>query len=144
MFGYIYITTNLINDKKYIGKRYGAFDSTYYGSGTILKKAIEKYGLKNFNTVLLKECCNEEDINKSEKILIRVLNPEYNIAEGGAGGNTLLHASDDHKLEVIKKRSISLKKAWDRKDRKKWGKAISEAKKVKGVAGLKHILMKLN
>lgn len=45
MYGYIYETTNLINGKKYIGKRVKPkFDGNYKGSGKVLKHAIEKYG----------------------------------------------------------------------------------------------------
>ena len=45
---YVYLTTNLINGKKYIGQHYGELDDYYLGSGSILKKAILKYGRKNF------------------------------------------------------------------------------------------------
>lgn len=34
MYGYIYLTTNLINGKKYIGKHKSlTFDDSYFGSG---------------------------------------------------------------------------------------------------------------
>lgn len=42
-YGFIYITTNLINGKKYIGQKKG-YNDTYLGSGKILKLAIKKYG----------------------------------------------------------------------------------------------------
>lgn len=44
MFGYIYITENLINHKQYIGqKRSNKFLGTkYLGSGTYLKNAVNK------------------------------------------------------------------------------------------------------
>lgn len=38
---FVYITENLINDKKYLGKHNGK-SQNYLGSVTILKKAIEK------------------------------------------------------------------------------------------------------
>lgn len=51
MYGFIYITTNHINVKRYIGQR--KYDKnekwkTYLGSGIILTRAIEKYGKENF------------------------------------------------------------------------------------------------
>lgn len=45
---FIYETTNLKNGKKYIGKHYGELNDSYLGSGTLLKKAIEKYGKESF------------------------------------------------------------------------------------------------
>ena len=49
---YVYETTNLINNKKYIGKRACSCDiekDKYLGSGYGLKNAIKKYGRKNFS-----------------------------------------------------------------------------------------------
>ena len=37
---YIYLTTNLINNKKYIGKHYGELNDDYLGSGNLIKLAI--------------------------------------------------------------------------------------------------------
>lgn len=48
---YIYITTNLLNGKKYIGKRHCLCEisnDNYLGSGKVLKNAIRKYGKNNF------------------------------------------------------------------------------------------------
>ena len=45
-YGFIYITTNNINGKRYIGQRkyYGDYEN-YLGSGSVLKKDIKKYGV---------------------------------------------------------------------------------------------------
>lgn len=64
---YIYLTTNLINDKKYIGQHYGEINDTYIGSGNSLKKAILKYGKENFKKEILEICKNYEDLNIAEK-----------------------------------------------------------------------------
>ena len=43
MFGYIYKTTNKINNKIYIGQhKHADFDKQYYGSGKIILEAIKK------------------------------------------------------------------------------------------------------
>lgn len=94
MIGYIYLTTNLINNHKYIGKRQKSkFDESYKGSGKRLQAAIKKYGWENFSCEILKWCETVEELNKSEKYFIAlydaVNNPEfYNLACGGDGGNT--------------------------------------------------------
>lgn len=52
--GYIYKTTNLVNGKIYVGKRQMPhFDDSYYGSGTVFKAALKKYGKANFKREIL-------------------------------------------------------------------------------------------
>ena len=106
MFGYIYETTNLINGKKYIGKKESdRFISTYYGSGRHINEAINKYGINNFEIKVLEECNSLEELNNKEKYWINKLrnkypiNMIYNIANGGDGGDTL---SNNDRLSEIK------------------------------------------
>ena len=48
--GYVYLITNLINNKKYIGLRKSStFDEKYWGSGKLIQKAIKKYGKQQKN-----------------------------------------------------------------------------------------------
>ena len=59
---YVYITTDLINGKKYIGvsNNKNVYYKTYYiGSGKLLKLAIQKYGRKNFKKEIIKEFNDE-------------------------------------------------------------------------------------
>lgn len=106
---YIYITTNLINQKKYIGKRKCKCDiaqDTYLGSGKILQSAIKKYGKENFAKNILEVCDSEEICNEREKYWIAFYNASYNddfynIASGGEGGNTYAGLSDEE-LERIR------------------------------------------
>ena len=99
MYGYIYITTNLINGMKYIGKHKAAvFDSTYKGSGKILLKAFKKYGRENFKCQILEQqtdvttiCESLAELNAAEKFYIDYYNcvydsTYYNLKPGGDGG----------------------------------------------------------
>ena len=87
----IYKTTNLVNGKIYIGKD-AKNRSTYFGSGTILKQAIKKYGVENFKKEILEVCENlkvlaEKEIYWIEKFDARNSSIGYNIAKGGNGGD---------------------------------------------------------
>lgn len=55
-FNYVYIITNLVNKKQYIGDRSTnkiPKKDNYLGSGTYLKKAKKKYGKENFEKRIL-------------------------------------------------------------------------------------------
>jgi group I intron endonuclease len=89
----IYKTTNLVNNKFYVGKD-EKNDSKYLGSGKVLKLALSKYGEENFKKEILEECSNRKELNEKEKYWITVLSATtlgYNLAEGGTGGKTKLN-----------------------------------------------------
>ena len=91
MYGYIYLTTNNINNKKYIGKHKSpCFDKKYYGSGKLLVLAIRKYGKANFTVRMIDTAETKEELDVLEKKHIKendAMNNEmfYNIAAGGEG-----------------------------------------------------------
>ena len=92
MYGYIYLTTNLINGKRYIGQKKSDIflKEKYLGSGLALKEAINKYGKENFTVELIEWCENEDELNEREKYWISfynaVLNKSfYNEKSGGRG-----------------------------------------------------------
>ena len=108
----IYKTTNLINNKFYIGKSARGIDDAYLGSGMLLKKAIKKYGKSNFKKELLEEVTDEKLLDEREKYWIKFLDSTnkkigYNITEGGTGGNTLKNHPNEKIL--FKKRFDALK-----------------------------------
>lgn len=90
-YGFVYMTTNLINGKRYIGQRkYYGKHQDYLGSGHLLRRAVEKYGKENFSRVILEECSSREQLNNQEKFWIQYYdavndNAFYNISAGGEG-----------------------------------------------------------
>lgn len=97
-YGFIYITTNLINGKKYIGQhalynRNGELKEDfkhYKGSGSLIKKAIKKYGVKNFTRDIVYFARSKEELDLAEINFIKYHNAiysddYYNLAEGGNG-----------------------------------------------------------
>lgn len=84
---YIYLTTNLINGKKYIGQHYGELKDKYLGSGVAFTRALNKYGKENFKKEIL-EITTKEQINEREQYYIALHNAfldenYYNLTIGG-------------------------------------------------------------
>ncbi len=90
---YVYEITNLINNKKYIGKRAckcNIEDDSYMGSSKLLSDAIKKYGLCNFKKEIIFICKNENEAyeierKEIEKVKANESRNYYNISEGGNG-----------------------------------------------------------
>ena len=92
---FIYLTTNNITGKKYIGmcSFKGRESDNYLGSGSLLKQSIKKYGRENFTRKILEYCETREDLENSERKWIKHYNAVesdefYNLVEGGRGGNS--------------------------------------------------------
>lgn len=73
----IYLTTNKINGKKYLGKDVQN-NPKYLGSGLDLKKAIEKYGVENFEKTILEICNNKEELWKREEYWLNFYDAKNN------------------------------------------------------------------
>jgi group I intron endonuclease len=102
----IYKTTNLINGKFYVGQDSNN-NPEYYGSGTLLKRAIKKQGKQNFIKETLEICSTQEQLNAREKYWIKETKAQelgYNIAEGGTGGNTISEENKDRILNGFRGR----------------------------------------
>lgn len=66
-YGFVYITTNLINGKKYIGqKKYDSKYKNYLGSGVYLKNAVKTYGKDNFERDIIERCKSPDELNERE------------------------------------------------------------------------------
>ena len=87
----VYETKNKINEKIYVGcHQTEDIDDGYLGSGKLLLRAIQKYGLENFNRKILKECSNKTSMFEYETEIVDeefILREDtYNIKIGGNGG----------------------------------------------------------
>lgn len=135
--GYIYLRTNKINGKKYVGqvttKRFKARQNKWNNlnlpyAGNVINNARKKYGIESFCFEILKEC-EDEELDYWEKYFIKELNTKkpygYNMTDGG-GGMSGFTVSE----ETRKKISESHK---GRKFSEEHKRHISESKK-----GIKH------
>ena len=106
----IYLTTNNINGKIYIGKYCGR-DKKYIGSGKYLKNAINKYGRENFTRIILEDNILDHDYLCEREIYwikkYDSTNPNvgYNISNGGnnMGGENNPMYGKTHSLESKEK-----------------------------------------
>ena len=87
--GIIYIPTNLINGKQYVGQTTRDLKERIKGHkkhGCLLHNAIKKYGFKNFKVISFS--CPEKDLDWTETFLIKELNTlapnGYNLQTGGS------------------------------------------------------------
>lgn len=128
----IYQTTNLVNGKIYVGqhKRKVGSKDYYIGSGSLIKRAIQKYGRKNFKCEILHEFDTREKANEMEAFIVNesfIARPDvYNLNVGGAGpggkGKTLskahINAIKNSKIGVPRSEETKRKMSITRKLRK--------------------------
>ena len=95
MFYTIYKIINKINGKTYTGMhKTDNLEDGYMGSGKLIRKAIEKHGLENFEKEILHIFDNEEDMKNKEKELVVLGEMSYNLCPGGKGGFGYINNSD--------------------------------------------------
>jgi len=103
-FGYVYITTNKLNNKRYIGQHKSKdWDNKYFGSGKLLNFAIQKYGKENFICYPLAWAWNQKELDELEIDYIAHYKPEYNIATGGLGGSKKPSEETKRKISIANK-----------------------------------------
>jgi len=61
----VYLIENLVNKKRYVGMDTNN-NPKYLGSGTLIKKAIKKYGRESFKKIILEYCSTIEELEHRE------------------------------------------------------------------------------
>jgi group I intron endonuclease len=130
MYHFVYLTTNLINNKIYVGKRSTKkLDDGYLGSGIVLKQAVEKYGKENFERTILYYCLSKEDASNTEKGIVDswfvARTDTYNVMLGGTGGTTLLgkFLSEETKQKMSNSKLGKKRKPFTEETKKKMAEA---------------------
>lgn len=116
MYHLVYLTTNLINGKIYVGihSTYNLFDK-YLGTGYVLKDAFKKYGKKNFKKEILYYCIEREHALDIEALIVDEefisRKDTYNLVIGGYGGSLdyISKLSDEDRQKRNENISIKLK-----------------------------------
>lgn len=99
MFYTIYKITNTINDRYYIGMhKTQELDDGYMGSGKLIRKAIQKYGISSFRKEILFVFDNEDDMRNKERELVVLDEMSYNLCDGGKGGFGYINRSNIPKM----------------------------------------------
>lgn len=122
---FIYITTNIVNGKQYIGSHStDNMNDGYIGSGRCFLRSVKKYGRKNFKREILEECEPSLNLILEEKYIkdYNTLSPDgYNLSP--TGGHGLRGKVSEKTIEKIRKSNFGQKRSNDTK------KKIAESKK---------------
>lgn len=109
----VYMLTNLINKKSYIGSSrslsnrfYSHFCLNYTkrkirNSADTIYKSLSEYGYKEFELTII-EYCHEENLIIREQYYINLLKPEYNILKS-AGSNLGHKHLEETKIKISEK-----------------------------------------
>jgi hypothetical protein len=91
-FGFVYETTNVVTQKKYIGSHIGPSEDIYLGSGTSLLQDIETYGKDKFERKILSYASGLGELRELEKAYLTKVdaknNPMYYNRTNQAAGIT--------------------------------------------------------
>ena len=102
----IYKTTNIVNGKIYIGQSHG-LDKTYLGGGTILKKALKKYGRKNFKFEVIESNISDQTKLTTMKKLIIMAFLALSVAASAQKVNSINSGKSVNSINSVDTYSIS-------------------------------------
>jgi group I intron endonuclease len=137
-YHYVYITTNLINGKQYIGDRSCDClpeDDNYLGSGRpLFKDAKKKYGAENFKKEVLEIFETREEAHKAEEKYIKLF--KTHVSEGGynlnkKGGKSSINEETRKKISRTSKNRKHSEQTKQKIKNSHLGKKFSEEHKQK-------------
>jgi hypothetical protein len=108
MYHLVYLTTNLVNNKIYVGvhSTYNLNDG-YLGSGKVLKASLKKYRRKNFKRDILFHCLEPHHAYEIESMIVTedfiTLDNTYNFCIGGKGGAKNFSEESKAKMSLTRK-----------------------------------------
>lgn len=100
MHYYLYRITNKVNGKIYVGvHKTKSLDDGYMGSGKVIRSAIKKHGIENFQKEILETFDTAAEMYEREK---QIVNEEflsrddvYNLRRGGHGGFEYINSNPE-------------------------------------------------
>lgn len=102
MYGYVYLTENLTNGKKYIGEyRAVTYNRKYFGDNPDLLADIQKEGEAKFSTRMLMPYESEKELVAGKEYWLN----EYKDSNLYNGGNKSVKKTEDNSEDVKPKRS---------------------------------------
>lgn len=128
MIGYVYLIHCNITNMDYVGlHRSNKFDKNYWGSGSYIKNAVNKYGKENFEQYILLEADDDEELNSFEYQMIEQLETMYpngyNLVEGGSNPVKSLearknqsHITKEETKQKISKKNLGKKRSDEQKE----------------------------
>ncbi|WEG19062.1 NUMOD3 domain-containing DNA-binding protein [Alkalihalophilus pseudofirmus] len=134
-YGFIYVTTNINNGKRYVGSKVFSYPSgkktnweSYLGSGKALKSAINKHGRESFYKEIIYIANSVEELEQMETYYILLFNAAvskdwYNIKEGSNLSGSSIKGKTDVEIKLLKNKLSTANKI-------KW-KSKSEEEKVR-------------
>lgn len=106
----IYLRTNLVNGKQYVGqtcdfkrREYNWYNTNWSYAGKLINNARKKYGVDSFKTSILDVVKTQDESNEMETYYIKLFNTKtpngYNLTDGGEG-STGYNISDETRKRI--------------------------------------------
>ena len=146
-YNFVYVTTNLVNGKQYVGDHStnNIEKDKYLGSGRpAFKNAIKKYGRENFKREILKYYDTKQEAYDAQEKYIKLYSSHvsqggYNISRQGGNGNNNgpwsgKHLSIEHRKKISE--GLKGKNIWSKgsKHSEETKRKISESEKGRKIS----------